>query len=140
MTGPSIWMTFIIAFTGIATVVAYLVAMVIATQRWRDFPRPSKFLLAGLALSVLSYAASATFSMAVARFASPNVLASAMVMVNLGRMALHLISLGLIVCAVYVDRKVPQRSSSEEFLPGDERAATIDANPFAHVETRSETL
>lgn len=117
--------------SAVVTGLMYLIGVVVAVLRWRDYPRPSKFLLIALLLMILSFVISNALTMLVANVLTPTTLGAAMMMVNLGRTVLHVGSFGFMVAAVYVDRVPASRVAADEFLPGDQKQALNSPNPFA---------
>ena len=118
----------------IATGIVYLLVFVVALQRWRDYPRPSKYLMISVLLVVLSYVMSTAVTMFVANTMTPTTMGGAMVIVSLGRTALHVFSFGFMVAAVYVDRVPTRHAKRDEFLPGDQKPAAASPNPFVSPE------
>lgn len=133
----NLWMSVVLMLAAGVSVVGYVLVLLIAALKWRDFPRPSKLLAAAAALALFSSMAGGLLPWGLSRIAAPGAMSAFVVLINGCRTILHLVSIGLMVMAIYVDRSPGGTSNADEFLPGDRQRAPWDTNPFVHPDESS---
>ena len=123
------WVSLVLLVTGGLALCGYLVALAYSASRWRDYPRPTRLLFIAILLVFLSMLLNSVVPILATRVLSPNQFGMLSVVLGALRTVIQLVSLALMVAAVYVDRR-PSPATGSEFLPGDAQSAPSSANPF----------
>ena len=110
----------------------YVLALVIAVVKWHQYPRASKYLFAAILLALLSRVVTMFLSIVLVRAAGTSNLPASMAALNVFQSLLTLVSLALMVVAVYVGRQEQSDPRDEEYLPGQPSTGQPrpDRNPY----------
>ena len=125
----NMWIGASLLVTGGVLFCSYLVALGYVATRWRDYPRPTRLLFFSILILFFSLVLNSVAPMLAARSLVANQLAVFTFALGAVCMLLQVVSLTLVVAAVYVDRP-PVGERPGEFLPGDAESARASANPF----------
>ena len=113
--------------------VAQLVALAFCLVRWRQHPRASLLLFLSIVISMTMRIGSIVLPILVSNFAAPADLGPYMVGMGAVSSLVGLVSFGLLVVAVYIDRQPMGDAASQDPLlgPGTNPAQSIPSdNPY----------
>ena len=123
----------LIAMSVIAAVVvlaAYIFCFVFALSKRHLSSRASNLALTGIGLFFLSWLVGRVVPTALAQTVANSQLGFWITAVGLVNAVLSAIGFVLLIVAVFVDRE-PRKQDPDNFLPGDDRSAIQERNPYA---------
>lgn len=124
--------------TVIFSVLTFVAGFILAFARRHRSIAASNYLLVGLGVFLLRWISGLIVPAIAARTVGPAGLATVSIWMQLFSALMFAVGLAFLIAAVFADRR-PQlsRGSTEDvYLPGDDKTASADANPYAASEAR----